>query len=54
MESLAGTPDSECSFLDTQIYDPRTYGSKRVSDIFLMGIEICKEKMLGEEVGHDI
>lgn len=31
VESLAGTPDSECSFLDTQIYDPRNYG-KRVSE----------------------
>lgn len=31
VESLAGTPDSECSFLDTQIYDSRSFSAKRVS-----------------------
>lgn len=53
MESLAGTPDSECSFLDTQIFDPIcNYSNKRVGRYvcdYLVS-ELLKYEMQGKKM----
>lgn len=35
--SLAGTPDSDCTFLDAQIYDPKTgFPMKKVIKLYIL------------------
>lgn len=48
MGSLAGTPDSDCTFLDPQIYDPKTgFPMKKVMQLEILLFAVLFKKILG-------